>query len=83
MGSRRKGIRWSRIRWGSLTRWLREHEDEIERLTGHKPFTRDGEINDNTLRILKAHPEIVKKISKSRWKHIMRKIVFKLKVLRR
>ena len=75
-------IRWRRIKWGSLTRWLKRHRSEIRRLTGHDPFTRSGEINDNTLRILRGHPEYVKKIAKSHWRKIMRKIVFKLRVLR-
>ena len=78
----KKAINWKKIRWGSLTRWLEKHENEIQKLTGHKAFTRSGEINDNTLRILAAHPEYVKKISKSHWKKIMRKIKFKLRVLR-
>ena len=78
----KKLINWKRIRWGSLTRWLERHEDEIQRLTGHRAFTRSGEINDNTLRILAAHPEYVKKIAGPHWKKIMRKIKFKLKVLK-
>ena len=78
----RKLINWRRIRWGSLTRWLEEHRAEIKKMTGHDPFTKSGEINDNTLRILKAHPEIVKKIAGPHWKKIMKKIEFKLNVLR-
>ena len=78
----KKLINWKKIRWGSLTKWLEEHRSEIKRLTGHDPFTKSGEINDNTLRILKAHPEYVKKISKSHWKKILKKIEFKLNVLR-
>ena len=78
----KKKINWKKIKWGSLTRWLKRHEKEIKRLTGRSPFTRTGEINDNTLRYLKAHKDVLKKIAGKQYKHILRKIIFKLNVLR-
>lgn len=82
MARRGKRIDWSRIRWGSLTEWCRKHNDEIKRMTGKSCFTRSGELNDNTLKYLYNHPEILKKISKSHWRRIRRKIQFKLYVLK-
>ena len=78
-----KRINWKKIRWGTLTRWLKDHRDEIRRYTGRSPFTRSGEINDQVLRTLLAHPEIVRRIAKSHYKRILRKIRFKVKVLKR
>ena len=74
-------IDWSRIRWGSLTKWCQRHNREIERLTDKSCFTRDGKLNDNTLKYLYNHPEILQKITRQ-WKHIKRKIGFKLRVLK-
>ena len=74
-------INWKRIKWGSLTRWLEEHRAEIKRKYGD-PFTRSGEINDNVLRKLAKDDEFLKKLAGSHWKHIKRKIIFKLNVLR-
>ena len=81
MGRKRKKIDWSRIRWGSLTRWLLRHRQEIRRKYGD-PFTRDGEINDNVLRKLYKDEDFLKKLAGSHWKRIKRKIHFKLHVLR-
>lgn len=77
-----KSIDWDRIRWGTLTRWCRKHNDEIKRLTGKSCFTKTGELNDRTLRYLYNHDEIIKRIAKSHWKRVKRKIHFKLYVLR-
>jgi len=80
MAGKQKRIDWSKIRWGTLTAWCRRHEREIRRLTGKNCFTRSGELNDNTLRYLYSHPEILRKITRQ-WKRIKRKIQFKLYVL--
>ena len=82
MARKRKRIDWDRIRWGTLARWCRKHNDEIKRLTGRNCFTKDGGLNDHTLRYLYKHQEIVKRIAKSHYKRILRKIRFKLYVLR-
>jgi len=82
--ARRKGKRidWDRIRWGTLTRWCKKHDSEVRKLTGRSCFTKRGELNDNTLRYLYNHPEILRKISRTWWRRIWRKIHFKLYVLR-
>ena len=82
MARKRKGVDWARIRWGTLTAWCKRHEKEIRRLTGRNCFTKTGELNDRTLRYLYKHQEIVKRIAKSHWKRILRKIRFKLNVLK-
>ena len=82
MAGKRRGINWARIRWGTLTAWCKRHEKEIRRLTGRNCFTKTGELNDRTLRYLYKHQEIVKRIAKSHWKRILRKIRFKLNVLK-
>ncbi len=78
----RKRIDWEHIRWGTLTRWCKRHNKEIKRMTGKNCFTRSGELNDNTLRYLYNHEEIIKRIAKSHWKRIKKKIQFKLYVLK-
>lgn len=78
---KRRKIDWSRIRWGSLTDWCKRHNKEIKRLTDKSCFTKNGELNDNTLRYLYKHDEILKKITR-KWKHIKKKIHFKLHVLK-
>lgn len=78
----RKRIDWNRIRWGSLTEWCLRHNDRIKRLTGKHCFTRNGDLNDNTLRYLYTHDEIIKRIARSHWKRVKRKIRFKLRVLK-
>ena len=75
-------IDWDRIRWSTLTDWCHRHEGEIRRLTGKDCFTRTGELNDNTLRYLYNRDDVIKRIAKSHWKRIKRKIQFKLHVLR-
>ncbi len=82
MARRRKRLDWDRIRWGSLTEWCLRHSKEIKRYTGKPCFTKTGELNDNTLRYLYNHPDVVKRIAKSHYKRILRKIRFKLFVLR-
>ena len=82
MARRKKRIDWARIRWGTLTGWCKRHNDRIKRYTGKSCFTKGGELNDHTLRYLLNHPEIVKKIAKSHYKRILRKIQFKLYVLK-
>ena len=79
--SKKRRIDWRRIRWGTLTRWCRKHNDEIKRLTGKSCFTKSGELNDNTLRYLYSHPEILQMITRQ-WRRIKRKIHFKLHVLK-
>ena len=74
------GIKWRKIRWGSLTRWLKKHRAAIARRYGD-PFTRTGEINDNVLRKLKNDKEFLRKLAGPHWKKILRKILFKLNVL--
>jgi len=79
---RKERIKWSKIKWGSLTRWLRKHEKQIRKRYGVSPFTKSGEINDRVLQKMKNDDAFLKKISKSHWKKIKKKIVFKLNVLR-
>ena len=78
----RSTIDWGRIRWGTLTDWCKRHNSQVKRYTGKDCFTKNGELNDNTLRYLYNHDEVVKRIAKSHWKRILRKIQFKLHVLR-
>ena len=78
---RKNRIKWGKIRWGSLTRWLLKHRNAIRRKYGD-PFTKDGEINDRVLRRLYNDEEFLKKLAGSHWKRIKRKIQFKLNVLR-
>ncbi|MEM4619991.1 MAG: hypothetical protein QW607_07230 [Desulfurococcaceae archaeon] len=73
-------IKWDKIRWGTLTAWLKKHRSSIKRKYGD-PFTKDGEINDKVLRQLYKDEEFLKKLSGSQWKRIKRKIHFKLNVL--
>ncbi len=79
---RRKRINWSKIRWGTLTRWLKKHRSKIKDRYGASPFTRSGEINDRVLRKLYKDKAFLKELSKTHWKRIRRKIQFKLYVLR-
>ena len=74
-------INWNKIRWGSLTRWLKKHRKAIERKYGD-PFTKNGEINDRVLRKLYRDKAFLKKLSGSHYKRIRRKIQFKLYVLK-
>ena len=78
----KKRINWKKIKWGSLTRWLKKHRKEIARKYGD-PFARSGEINDHVLRKLYKDKEFLKKLAGSKWKKIWRKIHFKIHVLRR
>jgi len=82
----RKKIDWSKIRWGSLTRWLKKHRKAIKRKYGD-PFrvNKRGqvEINDRVLRKLYKDEKFLKKLAGSHYKRIKRKIQFKLYVLGR
>ncbi len=82
--AKRNKTNWNKIKWGSLTNWLKRHRKEIEKITGSDPFiVKDGkivEINDRTLRKLN-NPETLQKIT-PQWKRILKKIRFKLNVLR-
>jgi len=79
---RRRNIDWDKIRWGTLTDWCRKHNARIKRLTGKSCFTKTGELNDRTLRYLYNHPDIIKKMSRTHWRRIWRKLHFKLNVLK-
>ena len=79
-GKKRNRINWERIDWGSLTKWCQRHNSQVEKHTGKNCFTKDGKLNDRTLRYLYNHPEILAKITR-KWRHIWRKIHFKLHVL--
>ena len=83
--SKRKRINWKKIRWGTLTRWLKKHRRSIKRKYGD-PFVVKGnevvEINDRVLKKLEKDEKFVKRLSGSHWKKILRKIRFKLRVLR-
>lgn len=79
--ARRKRVNWKRIKWGSLTRWLKRHRSQIKRKYGD-PFTKTGEINDRVLRKLAKDQAFLKKLAGSHWKKILKKIRFKLNVLR-
>jgi len=75
-------IRWNKIKWGTLTLWLKKHRQAIKSRYGMDPFTKKGEINDRVLRKLYRDDEFLRKKAKSRWRTIKRKIHFKLYVLR-
>lgn len=79
--ARRKKINWSKIRWGTLTAWLKRHRRAITRRYGD-PFTRSGEINDRVLRKLYRDKAFLKELSGPHYKRIRRKIQFKLYVLK-
>ena len=82
---RRKRVNWKRIRWGSLTRWLKRHRSAIKRKYGDPFITHKGkivEINDRVLRKLAKDEKFLKKLAGSHWKKVLRKIKFKLNVLR-
>ena len=83
MVRRKSKIDWNRIKWGSLTRWLKAHEKEIRRRYGKSPFTRKGTINDKLLRSLYRDERFLKRLAGSHYKRIKRKIHFKLRVLNR
>ena len=78
----KRRVDWDRIRWGSLTRWCREHNREIRRVFGSGCFNKDGSLNDRVLRQMYAHPDKLARITR-RWRLIWEKIGFKLNVLRR
>jgi len=82
MPKKRGKINWKKIKWGTLTKWLKRHEKEIKRALGKSPFTKSGEINDNVLRELKSNKKLLKKLAGPHWKKILRKIIFKLNVLK-
>ena len=84
--AKRNKINWNKIKWGTLTNWLKRHREEIIKLTGQDPFVVDKkigkivEINDRTLRKLND-PKTLQKIT-PQWKKILKKIRFKLNVLK-
>jgi len=80
-GKRRKRIDFSKIKWGTLTKWLYKHRRAIKRKYGD-PFTKTGELNDNVLRRLYHDEAFLKRLSKNKWKKIKKKIHFKLYVLK-
>lgn len=77
---RKNKINWERIRWGTLTAWLKTHRAEIKRKHGD-PFTKTGELNDRVLRKLYKDDKLLKKLAGSKWKRIKRKLHFKIHVL--
>jgi len=85
MGRKKGRINWKKIKWGSLTRWLKRHRAAIKRAVGD-PFRKRPRgkdiINDNVLRKLVKNEKLLKKLAGSQWKHIKRKILFKLNVLK-
>ena len=59
---------------GTLKAWLKKHARKIARRYGESPFKRDGTIKVTVLRKLKNDDEFLKKIARSRYKLIKRKI---------
>jgi dephospho-CoA kinase len=59
---------------GSLRAWLKRHQEAITRRYGESPFRRDGTIKVSVLRKLRKDDEFLKKLSKSRYGLIKRKI---------
>ena len=59
---------------GSLRAWLKRHEKKLRRLTRMKVFNKDGTVNERLIEYLERHPDVIKKISKSHWKRIWRKV---------
>ena len=81
----KKRINWKKIKWGSLTKWLKRHRSAIKRKYGDPFVTRGGkvvEINDRVLRKLYKDKEFLKKLAGNAWKKIWRKIHFKIHVLK-
>jgi len=83
--AKKRRINWSKIRWGTLTRWLKRHRKQIKRKYGDPFVVKNNkaiEINDKVLQKLEKDEKFVKRLSGSHWKKILRKIRFKLRVLR-
>jgi dephospho-CoA kinase len=59
---------------GSLRAWLKRHQKAITRRYGESPFKRDGTIKVTILKKLKNDDEFLRRLSKSRYKLIKRKI---------
>jgi len=60
---------------GALREWLERHRSEVKRLIGEDPFTEDGKIRMSALRKLKKRKDVLKKIAKSRWRTIHKRVV--------
>lgn len=54
---------FSGIRWGTLTEWLKRHEKKIEKLTGYKPFTKEGKINTRVVNKLLSNEDLLKRLT--------------------
>jgi len=59
---------------GSLKAWLKKHQRAITRRYGESPFKKDGTIKVTILKKLRNDEEFLKRLSKSRYAHIKRKI---------
>ena len=79
---KKKRIDFSKLRWNSLKRWLKKHRRSIIAKYHEDPFTKTGEINDRVLRRLQKDENYVKKLSGTHYKRILKKIRFKLNVLK-
>ena len=76
-----KRVDWKNIEWGSLTRWLLKHRQAIKHRYGD-PFRRDGKISKSVLKRLVKDEKFLRKLSKTRYKKIKKKIHFYLNVIR-
>ena len=58
----------------TLKKWLKKHSKAITRRYGESPFTKDGKIKTSILKKLKKDDEFIKKLSRSKYKTIKKKI---------
>ena len=83
MRRRRRRIEWDEIRWGTLTRWLKKHEEKIRKKYGRSPFRRDGKISLSVAKRLYADEKFLRELAGSHWKRIRRKLHFYIHILRK
>ena len=75
-------IDWEDIRWGTLTKWLLKHRHMIRRRYGMDPFRRDGKISLTVVKRLYRDEEFLKRLSRSHWKRIKKKLQFYINQIR-
>lgn len=80
--SKTRRIDFSKIKWGTLTKWLKRHEKKIRRVFGKRPFTAGGKINKALVRVMLSNPEKLKRITR-RSPLILRKLRFYYYILAR
>ena len=79
----KKRVDWERIRWGTLTKWLKRNRAAIRRRYGEDPFTKRGTMNARVLRRLARDDAFLRRRAGSAAPRVKRKILFRLHVLGR